>query len=176
MGLHVLLAKAPGGAAAPLEMKEAAAEAEWAYAMPATHPNSSAASPSVRFSEIPAAERPAWVLQTVKDHIAHVLRLSPDAIQKRDRLMDLGLDSLMAVELRNRLAATLGLSELPATLIFDYPTPDAIAGYLLRQLQPDDENQGNGNSSPQGRIYTAAEVENLTDEAVTELLRSRLAQ
>ncbi len=81
-------------------------------------------------------ERREILLNYVRRQLARVLRLTASQpIDRERRLMDLGLDSLMAVELGNRLRAGLGLDQkLPATLIFDYPTSDAIAGYLERLL------------------------------------------
>jgi aryl carrier-like protein len=59
----------------------------------------------------------------------------PETLDPRQPLMDLGLDSLMAVELRSRLALGLGLgAALPATLVFEHPNIEAIAGLLVRMV------------------------------------------
>ncbi|HEV2639003.1 MAG TPA: SDR family NAD(P)-dependent oxidoreductase [Actinocrinis sp.] len=76
------------------------------------------------------AERGAVILRFVQDQVALVLdHPEPAAIAPDRGLLDLGLDSLTALELRNRLAAATGL-ELSSTLVFDYPTAALLAGIL----------------------------------------------
>ena len=87
-----------------------------------------------RLTRTPRAERHAGVVELVREEVAAVLGLAGPTAVPRDRaLRELGLDSLMAVELRNRLA-TLAEAALPATLAFDHPSPDAIAGFLMQQV------------------------------------------
>ncbi|WP_375336137.1 SDR family NAD(P)-dependent oxidoreductase [Nocardia sp. SYP-A9097] len=84
-----------------------------------------------------AAEQSAVILGTVRTQIAEVLgHADSDDIDAERPLKDLGFDSLTAVQLRNRLSAVTGL-RLPATLIFDYPTIDAIVGYVRTRITPD---------------------------------------
>ncbi|MEM9155414.1 MAG: type I polyketide synthase, partial [Cyanobacteria bacterium P01_F01_bin.33] len=81
-------------------------------------------------------DRLKLVVAHVREHIARVLGLaSAEGIGPRDRLFDLGLDSLMAVELKNRMESSLGCSLRP-TLMFDYPTVEALANYLVTEVLP----------------------------------------
>ncbi|AGP35405.1 hypothetical protein SCE1572_13250 [Sorangium cellulosum So0157-2] len=86
------------------------------------------------------AARAAEVEAAVRAEVAKVLSLGSAADVRTGRpFKELGLDSLMAVELRNALAARLRV-RLPATLAFDHPTVEAMTRYLLDLLSPDRES------------------------------------
>jgi acyl carrier protein len=80
------------------------------------------------------AERAEALLALVQDVVATVAGLAgATAVSADQPLKDLGLDSLMALEVRNHLSARTKIT-LPVTLVFDYPTPRAIAQVLQKKL------------------------------------------
>ncbi|WP_406637065.1 SDR family NAD(P)-dependent oxidoreductase [Amycolatopsis sp. WGS_07] len=83
-----------------------------------------------RITALPAGERERALLDLVCGTAAVVLGHDrPDAIDPRKGFIELGFDSLTAIELRNRLDEVSG-RRLPSTLIFDYPSASAVAGFL----------------------------------------------
>jgi FkbH-like protein len=85
-------------------------------------------------ARLSVAERHQRLVALVREEAAQVLRLgSPNEVPADQPLRQLGLDSLMAVELRNRLSAHLG-RPLPATLLFDHATPAALVRHLLQSV------------------------------------------
>ncbi|HEX6352593.1 MAG TPA: type I polyketide synthase [Actinophytocola sp.] len=92
-----------------------------------------------RLAELSHEEREREVLELVRGHAAAVLGYDDaGAVDPEKGFTDLGLDSLAALELRNRLGAATDL-RLPATLIFDYPSAVPLARHLLTELFPDED-------------------------------------
>jgi hypothetical protein len=113
----------------------AVAPAKRPLARPAATAPSRDASLVERWRAAPHNERRELLLAHLDDRTRHVLDVGGDVVLDRViPLKEAGLDSLMAVELRNVLTRSLGTS-LPATLLFDYPSLDALSAYLINALQ-----------------------------------------
>ena len=89
----------------------------------------------------------------------------PEQIESRQRLFDMGIDSLMAVELKNLLEFSLGHT-LGATLLFDYPTVEAIVDYLKEgALSP---------SKEEVVVSAHDELEGISNDEIADLLAREL--
>jgi NAD(P)-dependent dehydrogenase (short-subunit alcohol dehydrogenase family)/acyl carrier protein len=95
------------------------------------------ASLSQRLAGLPLIQVTAILLDTVREHVADVLGHSGiDSVDPDRGFGDLGIDSLSALEVRNRIGAETGL-RLSATVMFDYPNPTAMADFLREELFPE---------------------------------------
>ncbi|TXC66097.1 SDR family NAD(P)-dependent oxidoreductase [Piscinibacter aquaticus] len=131
-----------------------------------------------RIGEAPQARRRPMLLALVRERALRALGMDPGrAVDPRTPLGDLGLDSLLAVELRNTLGSALGQS-LPATLLFDYPTIDALTDHLLAELfvaPPDAADEPAPAIAPAAKAGHAlvGSIEELSDDEVERLLAAR---
>lgn len=134
LGQHVIVARAPG------EVPTAVAVS--ARSGDAGHRNAPASDTTVDMrarllAETPS-ERQGLLEAYVSEAVSTLLRRdADDPLDRKDRLMERGLDSLMAVQLRGVLSRTFALEPaLPATLIFEHPTVEAIARHVAERLFP----------------------------------------
>ncbi|GGN45789.1 hypothetical protein GCM10012285_29740 [Streptomyces kronopolitis] len=137
--LDVAAIRRSGTAVAPL-LRTLAGRPAKRTAAPAAAPGGDPASPAAHaLAALAPQERHAHVLDLVRTEIATVLgHASAGRVDAERAFGDLGLDSLTSLELRNALGRRTGL-RLPATLVFDHPTPSAVANYLLSELLGDSE-------------------------------------
>jgi acyl transferase domain-containing protein/acyl carrier protein len=126
----------------------------------------------------PIGQRQEMLAAHLREQIAQVMRLEPTQLEPTTPLGSLGLDSLMGLEIRNRLEASLGLT-IPATLIWTYPTIAALSVHLGRALGLPDEAQPapapTEPSIPDELRRTAEKIAELSEAEMEALLLKKLA-
>jgi thioesterase domain-containing protein/acyl carrier protein len=120
-------------------------------------------------------ERLAALVELVQEDIAAVLALpGASSVQADAQMKELGMDSLMAVALRNRLSRRVGI-KLPTTLAFDYPTARAMARMLLEKLSASERTTAAQAVEAKGKVQSKSKgpvsLEALLGSADPEFLR-----
>ncbi|MFC9293541.1 SDR family NAD(P)-dependent oxidoreductase [Streptomyces sp. NPDC057010] len=135
-----------------------------------------------RLAALPEAERGTLLIDLVRTQVATVLgHANPDSVDEDRAFKALGFDSLTSVELRNRLNVATGL-RLPTALVFDYPTPVEVAGFLREQFDLGDAAPADGAAATAAPVLAeldrikAGLVQLLADEAARDEIGDRLAE
>jgi len=129
-------------------------------------------------ADAPPGRRRAIVAAFVRERALKALGIDPSrTVDPRTSLNDLGLDSLLAVELRNTLSNALGCS-LPATLLFDYPNMNALTDFLLAELQVEAGGevpvvQATQTPAGGGEAGLVGSIESMSDDEVERMLAER---
>ena len=110
-----------------------------------------------RLTAAPVQQRRKLVLNFVRDTVAEVTRVDVSEIREEAGFFDLGMDSLMAIELRRQLEQAVG-KELPATLAMDYPRLSDVADYLLSDvLRLNERSESRVSAQPASLATTATD-------------------
>jgi phthiocerol/phenolphthiocerol synthesis type-I polyketide synthase B len=112
--------------------------------------------------------------RVVRETLGRVLKIAPSRLDPRKALGAMGLNSLMAMELRNRLEAALE-RPLSATLAWNYPTIDALVDYLAHDGRDVSMNAAEPSEAPaDDPSETAIDISHLSDDDAVLALRSRI--
>jgi acyl carrier protein len=127
-----------------------------------------------RLLGLPPEERALELRRLMTDLVRSVLGLGPGYFLDPKRgFFQLGMDSLMAMDLHQRAQRLLGVS-VPTTAVFDYPSLDGLAAYLGSLIVPDEPRPNGGQAeAPDENLAAAiAEVSSLSDDELDQLLSS----
>jgi acyl transferase domain-containing protein/NADP-dependent 3-hydroxy acid dehydrogenase YdfG/acyl carrier protein len=128
---------------------------------------------ATHLASVPEDERPAVVLDLVREHVAAVLgHSSAEAIDADRGFKDLGFDSLGAVELRNLLVAKTGL-RLSVTTVFDHPDAASLARHLLERSEALPTSAGAAAVAPGGNGVTPAGIPDTALQSYLRLARDK---
>ncbi|MEU1290688.1 SDR family NAD(P)-dependent oxidoreductase, partial [Kitasatospora sp. NPDC005856] len=135
---------------------------------------------AARLAGVSPVERERILLELVRRLTAEVLgHRGPEAVEPQKGFLELGFDSLTAVELRNRLGGATGLP-LPSTLLFDHPAPVALARLLAERLAPAEDAAGEADVftglDALEAALTAAELDDEDGRRVTARLETLLGK
>ncbi|MDR5730316.1 MAG: SDR family NAD(P)-dependent oxidoreductase [Terriglobia bacterium] len=121
------------------------------------------------------AQRTRILMDLIAERVKATLGIhSTQEIDPSQPLQELGLDSLLSIELRNSLGACLGQS-LPATLLFNYPTLNALAGFISREAFGNAPETTVARKSELAPTSLVEDIEALSDDEVDRLLIARAA-
>ena len=153
------------GAGSPFFSAIAASEAQ-------TAASSTSDSFHVRLFQMSEEERDPAIRRHLSDELARALRLrSGDQVKPRQRLFDLGMDSLTTVELSSRLQVDLGV-RIPSTVMFDFPTVGALGDYLVESVTS--RKVSDRGAQPEASRPSPDDFETLDQRDVVSLLRAAL--
>nr|AZO92738.1 RifA [Micromonospora okii] len=146
------------------------AKAALAASQPDGENGDTAASLADSLRAVSDSEQNRILLRLVRGHASTVLgHGGAEGIGPRQAFQEVGFDSLAAVNLRNSLHAATGL-RLPATLIFDYPTPEALVGYLRAELLREPEDDLAGREDDLRRALASVPIARFKEAGVLETL------
>jgi acyl carrier protein len=135
---------------------------------------------SKQLAETVPNKRKSLLLNHIRQKAAQVLSISnAGSIDVHEPLQAMGLDSLMAVELRNQLGQSAGKT-LPATLLFEYPTITALVEYLSREVFKLDAEAQVATEIKQATTETSpvdtSALDEFSDDELANMLKNKLGR